>query len=411
MKSKRSVILIGALCIALALGIAPLLTTDAKAAPRAKILKIGALYSLTGPCASTNIHMNEGAILCAEWINDNGGIIVKGQQYFLEIISVDDRGFAQSSVTGAERLVHLEKVKFMVGQSVPPNMTAVTPVTERAKVLRVLSWGTEPGTEAMSKNTKYTFRGGMGALDAFKQVYDYLKEKYPEVTNIAYLCPDENISHLYAEKLGPAYAKEKGWTVVETKFYPFGGTDYYPYWTKVIAANPEVVFTGPAPELWTALLLKQGRERGFKGIMVTQSQNPLSVIKDITGPKGSTDCYTTAIDPGSHGLNLNEFQKKILDRYVGRFGEKVRSQFVNVGVGWNCVWPLAQAIEKAQSLDTTMVAETWEKMETVETMWGTAKMGGLKTYGVNHVVCAPIPLSYMKDGEIYFIKWMIPEIP
>ena len=90
MKSKRSVILTGALCIALALGIAPLLTTDAKAAPRAKILKIGALYSLTGPCASTNIHMNEGAILCAEWINDNGLPPIIKIEYSLPGITEDD---------------------------------------------------------------------------------------------------------------------------------------------------------------------------------------------------------------------------------------------------------------------------------------------------------------------------------
>jgi hypothetical protein len=78
---------------------------------------------------------------------------------------------------------------------------------------------------------------------------------------------------------------------------------------------------------------------------------------------------------------------------------------------WDNLWVLIQAISKAQSLDPVKVAKTWENMQTVETSRGPAKMGGLKTFGINHMVFRPCPMSRMKNGQVEFVRWFDPWAP
>ena len=80
-------------------------------------------------------------------------------------------------------------------------------------------------------------------------------------------------------------------------------------------------------------------------------------------------------------------------------------------VGWCSVWALAQAIEKAQSLDTTEVVKTWENMKSIETPWGTGTMGGARTYGINHMVLAPVAISRLQNGKVDSTQWYKPDIP
>jgi hypothetical protein len=74
--------------------------------------------------------------------------------------------------------------------------------------------------------------------------------------------------------------------------------------------------------------------------------------------------------------------------------------------GFNPLYELKQVIEAAQSVDPTAIKDTWEKMKTVDTVYGPGKMGGLKTYGINHTVCAPCPIVALMNGEVKWVKWV-----
>jgi hypothetical protein len=77
----------------------------------------------------------------------------------------------------------------------------------------------------------------------------------------------------------------------------------------------------------------------------------------------------------------------------------------------NCLWMLKQAIEKAQSFDTTVVRDTWENMETFECPAGTGHLGGLETYGINHAVSYPQMLSVLDNHEAKFGAWVDVRVP
>ena len=68
------------------------------------------------------------------------------------------------------------------------------------------------------------------------------------------------------------------------------------------------------------------------------------------------------------------------------------------------IWPLLQAIEKAQSFDADKIVDTWEKMDSVESIYGKGKMGGQDTVNTTRILIRPVTMSRIvnKDKEIEF---------
>jgi hypothetical protein len=70
------------------------------------------------------------------------------------------------------------------------------------------------------------------------------------------------------------------------------------------------------------------------------------------------------------------------------------------------LYPLLQAIEKAQSFDTDKVVTTLENMKSIDTPYGRGRMGGQDLFGINHVIIRPFTLTrIMKDRtEFDFVE-------
>ena len=60
---------------------------------------------------------------------------------------------------------------------------------------------------------------------------------------------------------------------------------------------------------------------------------------------------------------------------------------------------LKEAIEAAQSLDPTVVRDTLESMETIDTIYGPGVLCGEKTFGIKHIISHPLPVQILKDGK------------
>ena len=152
-------------------------------------------------------------------------------------------------------------------------------------------------------------------------------------------------------------------------------------------------------------ILKTARQMGFKGPVFGTGPAPTEEIGRVAGKDSATDWFNTSPVVNSPMMTpmIKEIKKMHLDKY-GHFN-------LDYLQGWDGIWCLVQAIEKAQSLDPFVVAETWGKMNRIETAYGAGTMGGLKTYGVNHVVVKPFPISRLVNGEPEHVKWILPEVP
>jgi len=205
MKRKKLLILSGVILIAVILVASPFLVASAKAAP-AETLKIGAIVSMTGFASASEVLIWEGIQLFEQWINEQGGITIKGQPYVIKFIAEDGKSSADGAVAAATKLVYDHGVKFLVGPVMPFMVVASGSVTEPAKVIRVALYNCYMPDEYGAK-TPYTFIANDCTVDFMTPNMQYLKEAYPQAKAITVLTPDDGappiLSHYSGKRLKP----------------------------------------------------------------------------------------------------------------------------------------------------------------------------------------------------------------
>ncbi|MFH1241823.1 MAG: ABC transporter substrate-binding protein [Pseudomonadota bacterium] len=401
MKRKKFSMLCGVILIAVILIASPFMVAFANAAPpKAKTLKIGAIISMTGFASASEMLIWEGVQLFEQWINEQGGITIKGQPYLIKFIAEDGQSSADGAVAAATKLVYDHGVKFLVGPVMPFMVVASGSVTEPAKVIRVALYNCYMPAEYGPK-TPYTFIANDTTVDFMTPNMQYLKEAYPKAKTIAVLTPDDGAPP-YLEPLFREKAKAEGLELLGFVLWSLDTQDFTPVTVKALATKPDSLFLINGWPIHMGSMLKAAREMGFTGPVLACHEDPYD-IREVAGRQASTDFYTHNIAIDSP--EMTPMIKEIAKRGKAKYG---RTSPTHVW-GWSPSWSVVQAIEAAQSLDPTVVKDSWEKMASIQTPYGTGKMGGKKTYGINHTVSAPMPLAGLKGGEVIWVKWQ--EVP
>jgi branched-chain amino acid transport system substrate-binding protein len=348
--------------------------------------------------------MRFGAETCRDWINSKGGITVNGEQYKINLIIEDGKSDVAGHLSAATKLVHQDKVRFIIGAGVSEFINAIQSVTEKNKVLYAL--GLDMGMPGVvGPKNPYTFGPVPGGAYLTEGLYDHLTKAYPNVKRVALLSA-EDAAGFHFTKVSKQIAESKGLTVTAIERFPFDIVDFYPLLTKILATKPDAIDgTAQAPP-WAASLLKQAHELGFTGPQFSTSQIDLNIIKGSVDKKFANDYFNPSVNMGDP--NLPPVLLEVLKFQSTRSKAPFTSDHI---VGFDALWTMLQAIEKAQSLDTTVVKQTWEKMDKIESLFGTGKMGGQKKCGINHVLCRPASLSALDNGKIVSLPWYYLDVP
>lgn len=363
-------------------------------------LKIGAIWGLSGPGSHLGIIMKDGSELAAEWINEKGGINVNGKKYNIELLMEDNKNSAQGSASVATKLVHRDGVKFIIGMNVPFQIEAVQSVTEKNKVLLVAG-----KLSKMKPEDKFTFSGTQGFTVPIPGLYDLLQKAYPDVKTIAYSAHDEP-GALATCQVARMEAKRRGFKTFDPVMTQFGAKEYYPAWTKIMKNKPDAVDIGISFPDALAANVRHGRELGFEGPIVSMGTGAVMTFIQLIGKEMATDFIFAGFD--IHSADNPPMVKEIIKRWNKKHKTPFNPDALDA---WSALWTLTQAIEKAQSFDPAVVVKTWEKMETIETPWGTGSMGGEKAFGVNHMVLAPAPICRLKNGKVDTTQWYKSMLP
>lgn len=379
-------------------------TSEGGAAPTTgdKIIKIGVMAPLTGMSSAAGIPHQRMTELCAEWINQNGGVKINGEGYQIELVIEDEGETPDSGVTAATKLVETDKVSFIVGTISPQIAAAAAAVTEPAKVIRSLWHGEGTQTE-LNAQMPYTFRVPICPHDFAMEMLKYHVEAYPQAKKITLLFIDNSAGVTLADQV-KTMVESLGLENVETIMYPVDTRDFSPIISKVMRGGPDAVVCTALPPLMGGIL-KSAREKGFEGPIYNLSPTSPDTVQMIAGPELATECIVPAPDLSSP--NIPDAMKEMVQKVKDKYGE----------VSWDylrpfdALWVLVQAIEAAQSLDTTAVAKAWENMKSFKTLEGEGVMGGLKTYGVNHQAVLPFAITKISGDKLELIKWVTPSIP
>lgn len=214
-------------------------------------IRIGVIFPLTGPAASTGQVLLEGVKLAADIVNTRNNLNMplakteglpnlKGAK--IKIIPGDHQGKPEIGMAEAERLITQEKVVALIGAYQSAVTGTASQAAERYGIPFVNDSSTSP--TLTERGFKWFFRttpnDDILSENFFHFLNDLNKKKKIKVDSIA-LFSENTLFGTDSVKFQKKYADKYGYNVVGTVFYPAKSTQLTSEVQKVKSFNPRVV--------------------------------------------------------------------------------------------------------------------------------------------------------------------------
>jgi len=327
-----------------------------------KVIKIGALYPLTGNLAATGMDCKRGVDLAVEIINGNydlnlplaheEGIPNLGGAK-IEVIYADTKGDPKNGLAEAERLITEEKVVALIGAYQSAVTKTASQAAERLKIPFVCSDSSSP--TLTERGFKYFFRvsphDGTMARNQFEFLKDLEAQKGVKVKTVALIYENTEFGSNVA-KMQRNYAKEFGYDVVADIAYPANASDVTSEVGKIISAKPDVVMH--AAYITDAILFT----KTFKEMNL--------VPKGFLNMAGyiESDYLPTVKADGNYFLVRSTFALDLANKkpLVGQVAELYQKKYSipmgeNTARSFSAPFVLADAFNRAKSTDPEAVVE------------------------------------------------------
>ncbi len=296
-----------------------------------KVVKIGGIFTTSGPAAALGKASLNGALLAAEDVNAKGGITVAGEKYKIEIINYDDKCVAKDAVSATERLIRQDKVPVIFVAICSHCTLAAMEITEKEKIPIVTAISASIKVTAMGY--KYIFRTGGTAALQIETVSRFAAQDLKKKTMV-YIGRNDAWCRSAADEWKLRFEK-RGGKVLLTEFYELGTTDFYPQLTKAKNADADLIYFCALAEDG-GLLFKQARELGIKA-QLTGAPPDEQFIRLAAGATEGGYFYYDAGPTRPQGMDYDQRYKKKYD---------VESLFTDK-VCYDTLMIIANAMERA----------------------------------------------------------------
>ncbi len=349
-------------------------------------IKVGALNSLSGTMAISEVTVRNAIDLAVEQINADGGVMGKQIQLVAEDGASEPAVFAEK----AQKLISSDCVAAVFGGWTSSSRKAMLPVFEDNNALLYYPVQYE-GLEA-SPNIFYT---GATTNQQIVPALDYLKEQ--GVTSL-YLVGSDYVFPQTANRIIKAYAAANGMEILGEDYTPLGSTDFSTIVNKVRASGADAVFNTLNGDSNVAFF------REYKNVGLTPQEMPVvSVsiaeeevggigVQNIEGQLTAWDYYQTIDSPVNNAFVAAYKEKFGADKPPS---DPMEAAYVSVYLWKNTV-------EKAESFAVPDVQEAAGGVE-FDAPEGLVQIDGDN----NHITKTARIGEIRNDGLIYTI-WESP---
>ena len=349
--------------IALLVLCAVMMTSPAAIAAE-KVIKIGVLFPLTGTAAVAGQNCVNAVLAAADVINKKNPDIkapLAAQEgilggYKIVIVKADHQGKPDVAKSEAERLYNQEKVFAIIGCYNSSATKPASAVAERAK--KIFMCGCSSSAALTERDYKYFFRHApTDAIESeeFVQYIEFLnKEKKANIKTLGVIYENTEFGKHAAEEAHKA-ASKAGLKIVADVPFNNGATNLNSEVQTLKAANPDAVFgaaLGGDYSLWVRTMKQVGWLPKIALNYCTGYQNP-AVQKELAGD-GDYFMGGMGYSPALAKQFMPEAIKIEKKYYTPRSNQPFDSDSIQEGV---MLFVLAQAIEKAGSLDTEKIVK------------------------------------------------------
>lgn len=262
--------------LATAVGAATLGGSLATGALAQEAINIGYTGPLSGGAALYGKNTLVGLEMAAKEIGDAGGFDVGGKKYKFNIVALDDKYSPSEAAVNAKRL----KAQYNAPMVFTPHsggVAAIQAFNEQDNFILGAYTSVPSVTERGNKLSLRIPPSFAGYVEPFTNV-----EMKAFGKKLGMAPGDHDYAKAWTALMGPAWKKAGGEVVAENPMSYNKDTDFYSGVSRVLAANPDVLFVGGASEP-TALVVRQARELGFKGGVIVMDQAKLDEMATTLG--------------------------------------------------------------------------------------------------------------------------------
>jgi branched-chain amino acid transport system substrate-binding protein len=368
------------------------LALEAAAAQPAQTIKIGAIFSVTGPAAFLGAPEAKTAQMLVDRINADGGI--RGQK--LELVLKDSGGSPEKAVSFARQLIEEEKVLAIIGPSTSGETMQIKALCEENQMILMSCAAAEVIVNPVAK---YVFKTPQKDSQAVTWIYRTMKEK--GITKIAILSGNDGFGAAGKKQLEDL-AKTEEITILANEVYDKQATDLTDILTKV-KGTPGV----QAVVNWSIVPAQSIVPKNMKQLGLNV---PLFQSHGFGNPKYVEQAGVAAegiLFPAGRLLVVDELpdkhpQKKVLAAYKKDY-EALFKEDVSTfgGHAYDALMIVVEGLKKAGRPDRTRVRDAIERLRGFV---GTAGVFNFSATDHTGLDLTAFEMLTVKDGKFVIYK-------
>jgi branched-chain amino acid transport system substrate-binding protein len=319
-------------------------------------IKVGAIFSVTGPASSLGLPEKQTVEMMVEQINAKGGIL--GRK--LEVILYDDKGEEAETVTLAKRLIDSDKVKAVIGPTQSGNSMAIIETFTTAQIpLISCAASYKIVLDEQGNARKWIFKTPQSDSMAVEKIYDYFNKN--NITKVAIMTVTNGFGESgreQLEKLAPNYKIE---LVAKEKFGQ-DDVDMKAQLTKIKGTEAQAIVVW-AVQKAPAIIAKNLKELGMTQLLVQShgvaTKKFIELCEDAADGQVLPAGRLIVVDQ----LPDSDPQKALLKQYKTDFETKYGPVSTFGGHAYDALIMLIKAIEIAGTDDPAKVRDALEKIK------------------------------------------------
>jgi len=319
-------------------GLAAGLVSPGRGNAQGAAIRIGSIFSYTGPAAFLGDRMKRSVELFVEETNKRGGL--NGRR--IESIIYDAASESTKAVLAAKRLIEQDQVEVIVGDGNRSDIgLALIPTVQRAEV-PLMSVSGATGLVEPVRDRAWVFKSTVNDTEVIARLLDFFKKR--NIKDVAML-NDTGAFGVSARDQLRAQAPAAGINVVYEEFGP-ADTDLTTQLTRIRGTSAQAIIC------WTVtpagvVFLKNAQQLGLKQMLVHGFGFVADRYMQLAGDAAEGLVLTSLKFPIAEQLPDNDpIKATILDykaRYRAKFNEETD---VYGGQAWDGIGMVAQAITR-----------------------------------------------------------------
>jgi branched-chain amino acid transport system substrate-binding protein len=342
-------------------------------------VKVGCAHALSGPIALYGEPIQNGIMLAAEEINNQGYL----GEAELQIICEDTAGDKAQSINAFQKLINQDNVVAILGPTLSNSAFAADPVAQEAKIPVLGSSNTATGITDMGD---YVFRDSLPESDVIPNTIQVTRDVlgYDQVA-VMYGNDDQFTQSGY--DVFQATLDDQGVETLTTETFAKGDTDFSAQLTKIKSLEPDAIVVSALAEE-AANIMVQARQLGIaEGVRFIGGNGFNSPkLAEIAG-----DAAEGAISGAAWSIaDQSEENQQFIQAYRDKYGGDP-DQFA--AQSYTATWLMAKAIKDANSADPAAIRDALAQIRDFPSPLGTFSFDENRD-----PVHAPVVLV-VQDGE------------